>query len=169
MDAMNKQLARAVIEAKIASAQERRPGRQIEKERRAERRHQGRLALAGWWQSLAGTGPEIGSWRLVAAPTRDLPPSVELAQVLDEAAHHIADEGTGVERRLVEAMAEVARQSAPGAAAALVDPAGSEASRQRAFGLMHGHLLDVLGEREHAWLLELLQEGDDVESAGRVA
>jgi hypothetical protein len=170
MDAMSEQLARVVIEAKIASAQERRPGHQIEMERRAERRRRLRSALAAWWQGFVETGPEIGSWRLVAAaPRRDLPPSVELAQVLDASAHHVADMGTGAERRLLEAMAEVAMQSAPGAAAALVDPAGSEASRQRAFGVVHSHLLDVLGEREHAWLLELLQEGDDVESAGRVA
>ena len=116
------------------------------KERRAERRRRRRLALERWWRAWVANGPEIGSWRLLtAAPTRDLPPSVELAQVLDEAAHRVAELGTGSERRLLEAMAEVAAESAPGAAAALVDAEGSEASRLRAFGVVHTHLLDALG------------------------
>ena len=86
-------------------------------------------------------------------------PSVELAQVLDEAAHRVAEQGTDSERRLLEAMADVAAQSAPGAAAALVDRDGTEVSRLRAFGLVHTHLLEALGPREHAWLLDLLDGG----------
>ena len=170
MDPMSEYLVRATIDARLASAQERRPGHQIEKEERAERRRRRRLALARWWQSWVASGPEIGSWRLLAAaPTRVLPPSVELAQVLDEAAHRIAELGTGSERRLLEAMAEVAADSAPGAAAALVDQEGSETSRLRAFGLVHAHLLGALGPREHAWLLDLLDGGSSLESPGRVA
>jgi hypothetical protein len=170
MDLMSYYLVMATIEARVASAQERRDGRRLEKERRAERRRRRRIALAGWWQGWVSNGPEIGSWRLLAAaPARALPPSVELAQVLDEAAHRIAELGSGAERRLLDAMAEVAAQSAPGAAAALGDPEGSEASRLRAFGLLHGHLLDALGEREHAWLLDLLDEPDGLDSPGRVA
>ncbi len=170
MDLMNGHLARLMIEAQIAAADESRAGRVIEKERRAERRRRRRLALEHWWRGWVANGPEIGSWRLLlAAPTRVLPPSVELAQVLDEAAHRVAELGTGSERRLLEAMAEVAGESAPGAAAALVDPEGSEASRLRAFGLVHAHLLEELGEREHAWLLDLLAGGDSLVSPGRVA
>ena len=52
------------------------------------------------------------------------------------------------------------RQSAPGAAAALVDRDGTEVSRLRAFGLVHTHLLEALGPREHARLLDLLDGGD---------
>ena len=84
------------------------------------------------------------------------PRSVELAQVLDRAAHRVAEEGTSAERCLLEAMAEVAAQSAPGVAAALTDPAGTETSRLRAFGLAHAHFLEALGLRERAWLLDLL-------------
>ena len=89
--------------------------------------------------------------------------------MLDEAAHRVAELGTGSERRLLEAMAEVAAASAPGAAAALVDPEGSEASRLRAFGVVHTHVLEVLGRREHAWLLDLLDGRDSLESPSRVA
>ena len=170
MDLMSGHLARLVIEEHIAAAEKRSAGRIIEKERRNERRRRRRLALERWWRGWVASGPEIGSWRLLlAAPARGLPPSVEVAQVLDEAAHRIAELGSGSERRLLEAMAEVAAESAPGAAAALVDAQGSEASRLRAFGLVHTHLLDVLGEREHAWLLDLLDDRVGLESPGRVA
>ncbi|KRD45269.1 hypothetical protein ASE38_14945 [Cellulomonas sp. Root930] len=84
------------------------------------------------------------------------PPSVELAHVLDQAAHRVAEMGTSAEPRLLEAMSQVAAQSAPGVAAALIDPGGTEISRMRAFGLVHTHLLEALGPREHAWLLDLL-------------
>ena len=92
----------------------------------------------------------------MSAPVPVRPPSVELAQVLDQAAHRVAEKGTSAEPRLLEAMSEVAAQSAPGVAAALIDPGGTEISRLRAFGLVHTHLLEVLGPREHAWLLDLL-------------
>jgi hypothetical protein len=53
-------------------------------------------------------------------------------------------------------MAQVVAPTAPGAAAALLDTAGTETSRLRAFGIVHGHLLGALGVAEHAWLLDLL-------------
>ena len=78
MDPMSEYLAHVTIEAKLAAAHERRAGRLLEKERRAERRRRRRLALERWWRGWVANGPEIGSWRLLtAAPTRDLPPSVE--------------------------------------------------------------------------------------------
>jgi len=104
-----------------------------------------------------------------AAATPVRPPSVELVQVLEEAAHRVADLGTSSERRLLEAMSEVAAQSAPGAAAALVDRDGTEASRLRAFGFVHTHLVQALGPREHAWLLDLLDDGGELERPCRVA
>ena len=99
----------------------------------------------------------------MAAPDRS--PSVELAHVLDEAAHRIAESGTDAERHLLEAMADVVAPSAPGAAAALVDQAGTETSRLRAFGLLHSHLLEALGPRDHARLLDLL-DGKAAERRG---
>ena len=79
--------------------------------------------------------------------------------MLDRAAHRIAEQGTGAERRLLKAMSQVAARTAPGVAAALIDPGGTEISRQRAFGLMHAHLVEALGPRERAWLLDLLGRG----------
>ena len=66
-------------------------------------------------------------------------------------------------------MSEVAAPSAPGAAAALVDRDGAEAARLRAFGQVHGHLMEALGPREHARLLDLLQDAGGVERTRRVA
>ena len=62
-------------------------------------------------------------------------------------------------------MAEVAAPSAPGAAAALVDRDGTETSRLRAFGLLHSHVLEALGPRDHARLLDLL-DGKDAGERG---
>ena len=167
----NGPLARATIEARIAAAEAGRQGRQLERERRAERRRRLHLAVTRWWQRRAVRGYDLGSLALaVAAPERS--PSVELAHVLDEAAHRIANWGTGSERRVMEAMADVAAPTAPGAAAALVDWDGSEASRLRAFGLLHSHLVDALGPRDHARLLDLLDgrdEKDDGELCRNVA
>jgi hypothetical protein len=172
MDPMSGYLAKAAIDAILASAEERRPGRRIGQAPRAQRRRRRRDAIAQSWQRRAARGYDVGSLAL-AAPAPRRPPTVVLTQVLDEAAHHIAERGTGSERGLLEAMSLVAAPSAPGVAAALVDVEGSEASRLRAFGLVHGHLLDVLGPREHAWLLDLLDaadadEADDADDADDV-
>ena len=164
MDPMSEDLARATIDARIAAAQAHRPGRQLEAARRAERRQRRRLAVRRWWQRRAAPGYDLGSLALaVAAPQPS--PSVGLAHVLDEAAHRIADRGTASARRVLEAMADVAAPSAPDAAAALVDREGTEISRLRAFGLVHGHVLEALGPRDHARLLHLL-DGEDTEDDG---
>jgi hypothetical protein len=150
MDRMSEYLARATIKARLTSAQQRRQGRQIENERRAERWRERRLAIARWWQCRAAHWPDVGA-RGLAEVTRVRRPSVELAQVL------------------LEAMSDVAARSTPGAAAALVDRAGTEAARLRAFGHVHTHLLEVLGPREHAWLLDLLDGGGGLECPSCVA
>ena len=158
MDPMSEYLARAVIEARIASASERRTGRRIEDDRRAGRRQRRRQALASWWRRRAARGFDPGSLALaVVAPDRA--PTDTVARLLEDAAHRIADRGTWSECRLLEAMSAVAGPSAPAAAAALVDWEDTETSRLRAFGLVHGHVLNVLGPREHAWLLDLLDGG----------
>lgn len=168
MDPMSEYLVRMSIDARLATAEEQRPGRRIEKERRAQRRQARRRALARWWQRRARRGFDLGTLAL-AATAPSLPPTAELAQVLDQAAHRVAELGTGSERRLLEAMSEVAAPSAPGAAAALADRDGSEAARLRAFGVVHSHLLEELGPREHAWLLDLLDGAAGLERPGRVA
>jgi hypothetical protein len=95
--------------------------------------------------------------------------TVELAHMLDAAARRIADEGTSAAGGLLHAMSKVTEQTAPGAAAALVDRNGTEISRLRAFGLLHSHLLNALGPREHAWLLGLVGDAGRLGHPQRVA
>jgi hypothetical protein len=170
VDPMSEYLARAAIQARTASAPRPRAGRRLERARRAERRRRRRLVAERWWRDRIAKGPETGSWRLLAVtPPPDRSPSVELAQLLDDAAYRIAEHGTGSQRQLLEAMAEVATQSAPGAAGALADVSGSEASRLRAFGVVHTHVMEELGPREHAWLLDVVQRRRGLERQDRVA
>ena len=167
MDPMNAYLAKSLTEARVAAAEARRPGRRIEEERRAQCRRARREKFARWWQRRTVQGFDLDTLALALAAPQRLP-SVELAQRLDEAAHRIAEHGTSGEGRLLAAMAKVAAASAPGAAAALVDPEGTEVSRQRAYGVVHAHLVTSLGPREHERLLALL-DGEDVELPCRAA
>jgi hypothetical protein len=170
MDPMNEYLASATITERLAQAREQQPGRRIEAERRSDRRRRRRAALVGWWRGRSVHPTQAKAPRLVAAEQTPIASaSAEVAGLLEDAAYRIAEEGTATERRLLEAMAQVASESAPGASAALVDAEGSEASRLRAYGVVHSHLLDELGAREHAWLLELVQDDGSVELPGRVA
>jgi len=151
MDPMGKLLAGVTSHARTASR------REVGHERRAMRLRERSAAVARWLVSPSSQLPDTGVRRLAvpaAVPFR--PRSTELARVLDQAAHRVAESGASAERRLLEAMSEVVEQSAPGVAAALMDPDGTEISRLRAFGLVHTHLLEVLGPCEHAWLLDLL-------------
>jgi hypothetical protein len=70
--------------------------------------------------------------------------NMDLQQVLEETAHRIADQGTQSESAFLEVLAAAARGLCPGAAAALVDWAGPEIVRLRAFGIVHGALLREL-------------------------
>lgn len=87
------------------------------------------------------------------------PPSVELTTLLEAAAQRVAEHGTRTEQHLLEAMADRVALTAPGAAAALIDWEGSEISRLRAFGLIHGVLLEDPGPRQQAWLVDNLGGG----------
>ena len=124
MDPMSEYLAHVTIEAKLAAGNERRAGRLLREERRAERRRRrqarpGDLVGENW----VANGPRSGrGGSLTAAPTSAFPPSVEVARPARARPPTGSRScGTGSERRLLEAMAEVAAASAPGAAAALVD------------------------------------------------
>ena len=121
---------------------------------RERRRRERRAAVAGRADSRFSQLPDpVGQPSAVPFPSR----SVELARVLDRAAHHVAEKGTSAEPRLLVAMAHLAAGAAPGLAAALSDPGGTEISRLRAFGLLHAHLLEALGPDEQAWLVALLE------------
>ena len=162
MTSMNEHLVRATIDARLAKAHERHLGRQAEREKRTERRRHRRWR---WW---AAPRRRAAVGRLALAPAVPVcGPSLELDRMLEDAAHRVAEQGTSSERPLLQAMSDVAAQSAPGAAAALVDWAGTEASRLRAFGVLHSHILNALGSHEHAWLLDLVDNGH--EHSGRVA
>ena len=84
-------------------------------------------------------------------------------------AERIAEHGTATERPALQAVHDAARWSAPGAAAALVDWDGPETARLRAFGVLHGVALGVLGPEDRAWLLDRLRGGSAQEQADRVA
>lgn len=69
---------------------------------------------------------------------------MELNKILNHTADRVVADGTQAEARALEAMASAAGTLSPGAAAALVDWRGSEVSRLRAFGIVHGVLLREL-------------------------
>ena len=66
---------------------------------------------------------------------------MKLSDVLNRTAYRIVADGTRAESRTLQAMEVATRRLCPGAAAALVDWNGSEISRLRAFGIVHGVLL----------------------------
>ncbi len=170
MDPMTVYVAKVMIHGWLSEAENARPGRRLEREIRAERRRRRSAAIARWWRARTSRRPGSAPPTMaVAAAPPVRPPSIEVAEILAAAAHRVAEWGTTSERRLLEAMAEVSAPSAPGAAAALVDWAGSEASRQRAFGLVHTHLIEVLGAREHAWPSTSSTTAGDLETTDRVA
>lgn len=65
---------------------------------------------------------------------------MNLDTVLSNAAHRISQHGTQPDAALLEILAASARQTSPGAAAALVDWEGSEIARLRAFAIVHAAL-----------------------------
>lgn len=91
---------------------------------------------------------------------------MELEEILNRTADRIVDSGTQAESRALCAMAFVARDVSPGAAAALVDWNGSEIARLRAFGIVHGVVLRDLAPRVRLRLLEQLHGGGDLALAG---
>jgi hypothetical protein len=170
MDLMNAELARVMIEARLAEADERRLADQFRKANRADRRRQRRLARHARRQRRAQRRAESPKRTLTAvAPAAQSGPSVEVARILDAAAHRVSEFGTASEPGLFQALAVVASPMAPGAAAALVDESGTEISRLRAFGLVHALVVEELGPLEHARLLDLIGGLGDDASPGRVA
>jgi tRNA U55 pseudouridine synthase TruB len=170
MEPMNAYLAEVLIQGRLAAAEAAREGRRFERERRVERRRRRRVVIQDWWRRRAQRRPAAVQPAMALAPGLPVRPMlVEVASVLSAAAYGVAERGTASERRLLEAMATVSAVTAAGAAAALVDWEGTEASRLRAFGLVHAHVIEVLGPREHEWLLDSLDGDADLEVDGRVA
>jgi hypothetical protein len=88
--------------------------------------------------------------------------------MLDGVAERIVLNGTTTERSALQALADTTQRAAPGAAAALVDWEATEVLRLRAFGVLHGVAVEVLGDEERWWLLDRLRNGGD-RQAGLVA
>jgi hypothetical protein len=116
------------------------------------------------WRRRWGRTPAAATPETTAGPRALVPavePAAEVAALLARAADRLTEQGTAAERPLLEAMAHVSAGTAPGAAAALVDWSGTETSRLRAFGLLHGHVLEALGRSEHVRFLDLLDGVDE--------
>jgi len=124
---------------------------------RRDRRRAEREANGSWWRRRRG-GPAPDQQPLSAAPA---PPPEDVSRALairlEALAERIAVHGTDSERVALHAVHDAARWTAPGAAAALVDWDGSETMRLRAFGVLHGVVLGVLGHEDQVWLLDRLR------------
>ena len=158
MSSMARDLAREMGRERIATARHRRLVSEVKKARRSEGRAK-RRATTAWWRRRP-VAPSDQSPTLSAAPALQ-PEDVTraLAAVLVGIAERIAEHGTTTERDALLAVHDAARWAAPGAAAALVDWDGQETARLRAFGILHGVVLGVLGPEDRAWLLDRLRGG----------
>jgi len=180
MDSLDQALVRAVIQARITQAGERRLAQEAARDRRAARWAARRARTdvptlhrrrPMWpWRRPAPSherpAPAPTSLRVLPPPA--VPDEVELARLLAEVAEQVAEHGTGSQRRVLAEMAAACRSSAPGAAAALVDRDGAEVARLRAFGRLHGVVLNELTAPQQHRLLERLR-GDGSERQALVA
>ena len=174
MDLMSAQLARLMMDARRAEGDERRVAHRVRADGRAERRRRLRPALGAWRRCRAdgragSRGLALAAVAVAVAEAPQLDPYVEVAQILEAAAHRVSELGMTSEHTLLQALSIVTAPTAPGAAAALVDDTGTEISRLRAFGLVHAHVIEELGPREHAHLLELLGGRRGEANSSRVA
>jgi len=157
---MTRDVVRAMETQRAVDAQQRRLVGEARRARKAQRRAERdpagprrRLPRLRWSRLGVQTGTA-----LTAAPrpaAEDVAAAV--ARLLDGVADRVLERGTGSERPALQAMADAVRVVAPGAADALVDWDGSEAMRVRAFSVLHGVVLHVLGSEDRAWLLEQLE------------
>ncbi len=70
--------------------------------------------------------------------------TIDLAALLDDLAHSVAEHGAADHHDELVFLASEARLEAPAAAAVLADPLAPEVIRQRAFGIVHGVILRQL-------------------------
>jgi hypothetical protein len=173
---MTRDHVRALGELRMAEAQHRRlldearrprrvERRQQRQERRDQRRDQ-RRETGGWWRGVRARKRVLLS-TVPVSPAEDV--AVELARLLEGVADRVSESGTESEREALQAVSDATRVGAPGAAEALVDWEGTEAARLRAFGILHGVVLHVLGPEDCAWLLDRLRRLGDPQAGHRVA
>ena len=163
MDSSSQDLARVVIEARVASARARQLALDAKRAGRGRRRRP-RLALS--LPRLRRTSRRTSTSQ-VGRPVAGPEPSPalsgrrgdELDRLLEALAQRVAEGGTSAEQLTLTNVAEAARPHAPGAAAALVDWDATEVSRLRAFGIVHGVVLRRLAPQERACLLHRITRG----------
>jgi hypothetical protein len=175
-------LAHAVVDARLAAARERHLAKEARDARRLARRAERHRPL-GWWsarrlrRSAAAVLPAVQATAptpLVLAerphrpdsPERQGETTMELDTMLQRIAERIVEHGTLTEAPVLQAMSALSRQVCPGAAAALVDWNGSETARLRAFGIVHGVVLQILGSSGHSLLLDEVRGAVDLALAG---
>jgi hypothetical protein len=170
MSSMHRDHTRAVIEARLSAARDQQFAAQFRRAARAERnalrsqRRAERLArrtarvgaFRRWWARQPGDGvTAVPAPIRSAAGAEDV--SAELTDLLGRLADRIVEHGTVSERVALHSVADASRWTAPGAAAALVDWDCAEVLRLRAFGVLHGVVMGVLGPEDQAWLLDQLR------------
>ncbi len=166
---MTRDLVREVVRERGAGARHRGHAKELKQARRAERRAQREATGRRWWLRRRGVRVDAPTPLTAAPAPRPEDVTEALTTVLAGLAERIAEHGTATDRPAVHAVHDATRWSAPGAAAALVDWDGSETARLRAFGVLHGVALCVLGPEDRAWLLDRLRGGSGQEPADRVA
>jgi hypothetical protein len=158
VSSLQRDLVREMGRERLDAARHRQLVGELKKARRSERRAK-RRATARWWRRRPAEA-RVAQPALAPAPApRPEDVTRVVAVLLDGIAERIAEHGTATERAALLAVHDVTRWSAPGAAAALVDEEGSEPARLRAFGVLHGVVLGVLGPEDRAWLLDQLRGG----------
>jgi hypothetical protein len=78
---------------------------------------------------------------------------MELNEILNDTAYRIIEHGTDCAVDTLASMAAATRGTCTGAAAALLDEAGSEIARLRAFGIVHRAICNRLTDSERTGLL----------------
>ena len=185
---MHRDLARAMAETRHRAARDerivrelrrtkrlearavRRDARAVRRDARAARRAGAQWSFGRWWATWLAADPDGGTPPLAAvAPP---PPEVvaeELGRLLERMAEQVVEHGTATERVALQTLADGTRWTAPGAAEALVDWEGTETARLRAFGILHGVVLSLLGDEDRWWLLERLRGDTPFAQDARVA
>jgi len=173
MSSTHEDIARALVQERVASARRGQLVRQVKSGRRDARRAN-RWGLPGRWRTrLLRRRPVAETPSTV---TTMLHGPIPLESILERIAELIVGRGTRTEMATLCAMSAATGHLSPGAAAALVDWDGSEAARLRAFGVVHGVVLRDLDAQDRSRLLARLTgtarpvtsvEGPRVDSANR--
>ena len=150
MNSMHEDLARALVEERLASARQRHLARQV-RSGRSDARQAGKPFVASrWWERLLRRRPVGDTSSTVTSTGLG---RMRLETILDGTAERISQSGTRAEAAILCAMSAAVGRLSPGAAAALVDWDGSEVTRLRAFSIVHGVVLRELGAHDRSRLL----------------